>query len=167
MKAAIIAAVISPISPAGRMRPRKIGMAYRLSSALALASVGMKSCCKSLPSATVITNTNAQMPSSAGMIMRMANEMEDHMYCRFSAAVLSMASARATAVGQSAQFTMPRKNIHPTYSHPKSLSESTGLKPEFPLNWVWTVSKRLSQPTLAIASQPVTRMPIDRTTNWM
>ena len=67
------------------------------------------------------------------MIIRMANEMDDHVYCRLSEAVLSMASARATAVGHSAQFTMPRKNIHPTYSKPKLLSAATGLKPASPL----------------------------------
>ena len=67
------------------------------------------------------------------MIIRMANEMDDHMYCRLSAVVLSMASARATAVGHSAQFTIPRKNIHPTYSKPKLLSAATGLNPASPL----------------------------------
>ena len=138
-------------------------MAYRLFICFASVSSGKNRACKS--GALVITNINAQIPNRFGMIIRIANEIEDHLYCRLRAVVLSIANALATAVGQSAQFTIPRKNIHARYSHPKPLSASVGSNHSRPLSLSASSKSDWNPPTLSTANHPVIRMPTDKTTN--
>ena len=94
---------------------------------------------------------NAQIPNRFGIIIRIANEIEDHLYCRLSAVVLSIAKALATAVGHRAQLTIPRKNIHARYSVPKPLLGSVGSNHSRPFSLSASSKSVANPPTLSTA----------------
>ncbi len=110
-------------------------------------------------------NTRAQMPQKYGMINRAANDNDDQQYCRRTACSLSIARARATAVGHTALPTNPVvTTIQKMYDQPNPVPSRVGSNPAAP-SCVCTPSKIVDQPSCQMAIAVADSRPMDRTTN--
>ena len=101
-----MAATISPNNPVGSTWLKKAGIAY--SPASGIASSPMNN--EAISGVLFVKNVYAAIPQNMGIKKRIVNEIAETVYCCLTAFGDSMAKARETAVGHTAQPTMPAAN---------------------------------------------------------